>query len=301
MNQALGFIKPHAADHAAAWTRIQALLQSNGIQLQGEIQITGPEIRKAGLIDRHYAVIARVGAADSPAQLDLDAQGAARFQQAFGLAWADALAQGRLYSGVAAGRRFHLSAGPLMELWMAHHPVKLGGGFYAAYFPDQQVYVLNGFYPSIRDLYTADRAQVRCFLMNFDEARLTWRRFRDAVIGATDPAKADPASIRGALFRAGRELNLALDFRDNAIHASASPLEAALEKSVWLADFQPDSDPLFQYLAPRGWSWEDLLRIGRTNPLIPAGDRTLPLIDAVENLDTPAVAERLLALGIPAP
>jgi hypothetical protein len=291
MNQALGFIKPHAAASEPVWQTVKALLETQGIRVHSEVRITGPEIRKAGLIDQHYAVIARIGTCPAPQRLSVDPQGLKTFSDAFGISWTDALAARQIVSGAEAATRFKLAAPALMELWMTHQPVKLGGGFYAAYLPAQNAYILNGFYPSIRDIYTAESALIRCFLVDFDEASLPWHVFRDDVIGATDPARAVPGSIRGHLFRDCKRYGLSLDFRDNVIHASASPIEAVLEKSVWLPGYDPSSDPLFQRLAPHGWEWKDLVHLGRKNPHIPINDKSLPLIDAMENRDTPYVAE----------
>ena len=46
-------------------------------------------------------------------------------------------------------------------------------------------------------------------------------------IGATDPANADPGSIRG---------DLALSMPDNLVHGSDSPESAEREISLWFAD-----------------------------------------------------------------
>lgn len=297
MNQALGFIKPHAAASRPVWEAVRSQLEARGLRIHQERLLTGPEIRAGGLIDRHYAVIAQIGTCADPAQLPIDPRGLKTFAEAFGIAWTDAVANRRVISGLETGSRFQWSAPTLMSLWMKHKPVKLGGGFYAAYFPDQAVYVLNGFYPSIREIYTAESAQVRCFLLDFDAQQLSWQAFRDRVIGATDPARAEPDSIRGRLFRDGREYGVTLDFRDNVIHASASPLEAALEKSVWLPGFDPATDPLLQALEPDGWTWTDLIRLGRSNPLISVDGKSVPLIDAMENRDTDPVAEWIRGQG----
>jgi len=48
-----------------------------------------------------------------------------------------------------------------------------------------------------------------------------------ATIGATDPAAADPGSIRG---------DLALSMPDNLVHGSDSPETAAAEVALWFGD-----------------------------------------------------------------
>jgi nucleoside-diphosphate kinase len=60
------------------------------------------------------------------------------------------------------------------------------------------------------------------------------------VTGATNPEKADPQSIRGALGR-----NVASGVMENVIHASSDPVEAEREIRLW---FKPEEllRPLFQ-------------------------------------------------------
>ena len=62
----------------------------------------------------------------------------------------------------------------------------------------------------------------------WDARKLTWAAFRGDVVGATNPAKAAPGSLRGKLHAGWRALGLpAAPFgADNGIHASASPIEA---------------------------------------------------------------------------
>ena len=62
-------------------------------------------------------------------------------------------------------------------------------------------------------------------------------RFRDEVVGATDPATAAescPSSIRGHFFKHWQSLGLSAQphVGDNVIHGSASPLEAHSTEDV---------------------------------------------------------------------
>ena len=56
------------------------------------------------------------------------------------------------------------------------------------------------------------------------------------LIGATDPSKADPESIRGQIAARFEELGLhgPCSTGANGVHASASPLEGLAEKMNWL-------------------------------------------------------------------
>lgn len=287
-NLALGFIKPHASKSVSSWNWIQTTLNQRGIRLSSETDVTGPQIRKQGLIDRHYNVIATIGGCQNPMDLALNDNTLLAFQNAFGLSWTQAHTQGLLFSGMAALKKMTLTPDALMGLWAATKTAKIGPGFYAATI--QGIYVLNGFYPSIREIYTTDDVVIHCFLMEFDGDVLPWKTFRADVIGATDPAKAAPNSIRGALFQRRQELGLSMNARDNVIHASASPFEAMMERSVWMPSFATTDDPLWTALHGSGITLPALTNLANQNPTITLDGKTASAIDQLEDTDTPKTA-----------
>lgn len=301
-NLALGFIKPHAATSASVWDWVRTALEQRGIRVFAETVVTGPEIREKGLIDRHYTVIARVGGCSCPQTLELNDTTLAAFQNAFGLSWSQAAGRNLLFSGLAALQKLNVTPAALMGLWAAAKTAKIGPGFYAATI--QGILVLNGFYPSIREIYTTDDAMIRCFLLEFDGGVLPWKRFRAEVIGATDPAKAVATSIRGTLFQRRGEFGLAMDARDNVIHASASPFEAMTERAIWMPGFNLAADPLWQALAGSGISQSALATLAGQNPVVTLDGQTASAIDHMEDTDTPRTAtlvRSVLAIMPPLP
>lgn len=287
-NLALGFIKPHASKSVATWNWARTALEQRGIRVSAETVVTGPEILQQGLIDRHYTVIARVGGCSDPGTLELNAKALGAFQNAFELSWSQAIDRNLLFSGMAALKKLNVTAAALMGIWATVKPAKIGAGFYAASI--QGIYVLNGFYPSIREIYTADDALIRCFLMDFDGDSLPWKSFRADVIGATDPAKANPDSIRGTLFSRREAFGLTMNARDNVIHASASPFEAMTERSIWMPDFKLASDPLWKALTGSGIDQPSLASLAGNNPVVTLDGQTASAIDHMEDTDTPGTA-----------
>lgn len=287
-NLALGFIKPHASKSSATWEWVRAALERQGVRVYAETAVSAETIREKGLIDRHYAVIARIGGCSNPAALELDDQARLAFQTAFGVAWRDACEQACVFSGMEALRRLHVTAKQLMAAWAKTKAQKVGPGFYAASIDG--VFVLNGFYPSIREIYTEEGAGIRCFLMEFDGETLPWKVFRANVIGATDPIKAAAGSIRGELLRRQHEFGLQLSSRDNVIHASASPFEALMERLIWLPGFDPAVDPLVKAVAGAGVTVGMLSDLARRNPIIERGGKAASAIDHLEDVDTPEAA-----------
>ena len=65
---------------------------------------------------------------------------------------------------------------------------------------------------------------------------LSWKAFRDEVLGATDPKAAAAGSVRRVIYESYQSLDLPgrPNTGDNGVHASASPLEALAERANWL-------------------------------------------------------------------
>lgn len=296
-NLALGFIKPHAAASASVWEWVRERLGERAIRISRETVVTGPEIRDKGLIDRHYSVIAKVGGCAEPLSLELNDQACAAFQKVFGLSWTEACGKNRVFSGMAAVKRLKVDARALMARWAQVKAEKIAPGFYAAMVDG--VYVLNGFYPSIREIYTQEESTIRCFLMEFDGEVLPWKAFRAEVIGATDPAKAVAGSIRGDVLKGQLAFGLALNSRDNVIHASASPFEAFAERAIWLPAFDAANDPLVKALAGCGTGPAELAELAARNPVVALEGKVASVIDHLEDIDTPAAALLIRRLRSP--
>lgn len=298
-NQPLAFLKPHAAGSAVVEKFVRDVFHRRRIAIMAEGILTGPEIARGGLVDRHYSVIARVGSAKQASDLFLAPAGRTEFKNAFGVEWDAALAGNTVVSGMEALRLHRLSAKELFSRWGRVKTIRVGSGFYVGRLDDLGVFVMNGFYPSLREIYTADDARVVYFVLDVDPAALSWKKFRSSVIGATNPERAEAGSLRGRLLRQTREHGLTLDSRDNAIHASASPFEALVEKTIWVRHFDPTLDPLHEALAGT-LSLEDVLRLAAENPIVTLDGKSGPLIERLEDRDTADVAAALKAVKVPA-
>jgi ribosomal protein L12E/L44/L45/RPP1/RPP2 len=98
------------------------------------------------------------------------------------------------------------------------------------------IFVINGFYMSMREKYTQDSAKICWFVAEWDESACSWSDFRGKVLGATDPNEAAEGSARNTILKKWQELGLASEpnVGDNGVHASASPFEALAERMNWL-------------------------------------------------------------------
>jgi hypothetical protein len=134
----------------------------------------------------------------------------------------------------------------LEALWRVGKALKLAPGTYVA--KTGAYIVVNGFFGSMRAQYTdpikAPRG-LQWFALAWAEADLPWATFRADVVGATDPATAHAGSLRRRILASWQELGLgAAPFgAENGVHASASALEAAAERHIWLGRPLDGTDP----------------------------------------------------------
>lgn len=298
MNQAYVFIKPHAVDNQKVVEFVKECFDKNNIRVISAGEVCGPEIDRNGLIDKHYSVNAHVGTIADVRELHVNDATKDTFQKFFGESWDQAVDDGRVISGGVAQKKLQCATGvELRDRWDACGSKKVTGGMYVSFFSEENLYVLNGFYPSIREVFTNPDARLLTFVVEFDSKDLPWYEFRHRVIGVTNPADAEPNSIRGYMHSNGlEEFGMEVNCGDNVIHASASPFEALVEKTIWIDGFDSETDPLHNTLAAKGISDEKVVELFNENPFVEYDGEYNHLIDVLEDKDTPLVAEIIAAL-----
>lgn len=241
-NHAFLFIKPHALkgqSEDAVTLMVKATLMAAGISIDEEGDINAEEIDEKKLIDTHYGAIAAKAVILKPRELNVPDKGKAGFEKMFGLTWDDAVAQGKVYNAADAAALLGVDGAGLEGLWrgLTHGKdlIKFGGGFYCGKVGD--IYIMNGFYMSMRSDYCAPGEKIHYMTVHWDPRKLSWGDFRGQVLGATDPSEAPKGSVRRVLAENAESLGLApFNTGANGVHASASPLEAMAERKNWLAD-----------------------------------------------------------------
>ena len=161
--QAFVFIKPHAVT-AEAKALAAKKLAAAGITIYKEGSLGAAQIEKEKLIDNHYYAIANKASLSKPKELNPPAPKQARsairrairrairgndltpllplqadFEKKFGISWADALAQGKVYNAVDGCKKLGIDGSKMDKLWAGAKKggnlVKFGGGFYAGKIP----------------------------------------------------------------------------------------------------------------------------------------------------------------------
>uniref|UniRef100_A0A7S2TMS2 Nucleoside-diphosphate kinase n=1 Tax=Lotharella oceanica TaxID=641309 RepID=A0A7S2TMS2_9EUKA len=108
---------------------------------------------------------------------------------------------------------------------------------------EKPVFVINGFYMSMREKYTKPGKSIYFMTVEWPSASLSWEDFRAKVLGGTDPSAAAAGSVRNDIYLNWESLKLPgkPNVGDNGVHASASPFEGMCERLNWLgADLESD-------------------------------------------------------------
>jgi hypothetical protein len=253
-NSAFVFIKPHA-NNAATQQVVSDGLKARNITIVREGDFTGEEIDANMFIDQHYYAIASKATLLKPDQIPVPN---AKFQDAFGLSWEDAKAQGRAYNAIEACKVLGVDSEGLDSIWNTAKKVKLGGGFYCGELPVEgkdSIFVFNAFFMSMRSKFVAPGTSIHYYVVEFEPELLSWADFRGKVLGPTDPKAAPSDALRGQLLARWQELGLAYEpnVGDNGVHASASPFEGLAERMNWLK-VAPEDDAFGQVAIAAGIS-----------------------------------------------
>jgi len=290
-NTALVFVKPHAAGDACE-NFVRDGLQAAGVQIVGSGIKLAAEIDERKLIDRHYGSLAQLAMETQPADISLSPAALEGFASTYGVSWEEAVASSAVLRNDVALERLGVDGQGLEAMWRAGVQLKLAPGTYVSRLEGGEgIYTINGFYPAMRQQFVEPNAEVRYLVCEFDEAELSWRSFRQQVIGATDPAEAAPGSLRAELRSRWQELGLASAPSQglNGVHASAGPLEGLKERCVW-SGASIDEDPFAARLLESGVERGTLEGWLRDNPVVSLGGETGKVFDLTEELGAEDVA-----------
>ncbi len=236
-NQALLFIKPHGQVEGMS-KFLEVELKAAGLRVVKSGTLPGAYIDEKGAIDAHYSAIGTYAMKMQPKDLPISDDKKKEFETKFGVAFDVAATSGKMLNTAQALEKYSWT-NPIMgaefEKAKAKSGFKLAPGCYVAFLEEQQVYVINGFYATMREEYVAKSALVSWFIVSWPEATLSWADFRAKVLGATDPTVAETSSIRAKILanHASMKLPFVPNTGKNCLHGSASPLEALNERRIW--------------------------------------------------------------------
>lgn len=161
----------------------------------------------------------------------------------------------------------------------------------------EQIFVINGFYMSMRQKYTQDGAKIQYYVVEWDAKTLSWEDFRGQVLGATDPKESAEGSLRASVLAKYKEFGLAGEpnVGDNGVHGSASPFEAMCERMNWLgAELKEDS--FGSALLAAGISEETIMGWTK-DPQVAYGGAQASLFDSLEDVNSDVCLARCLEIA----
>jgi len=287
-NEAYVFIKPHAVTPQVV-DLVKKGLAKYGITILSEGTLDAKTIEDKLLIDNHYYAIANKASLTKPADLNPPEAKLKEFETHFGISWAQALKEGKVYNAVDACKAMGIDGAEMDRLWAkskdANNLVKFGGGFYAGKV-QQPIYVINGFYMAMREKYTKPPASIHYFVTEWDSSTLSWEDFRGKVLGATDPTTAESKAIRRQILDNWKSLGLTSkpNVADNGVHASASPFEAMAERINWVGA-KLKTDAFAQAMMAAGIS-EKMILAWTKDPQVPYKGKKGSLFDLLEDMDS---------------
>jgi hypothetical protein len=160
-----------------------------------------------------------------------------------------------LYGGLQMLDAFpDLTAVSLDYLWQNSSAVKLGGGAYcqALKLDGKAVYLVNGFHPRQLQHFTTPGRVIIVFTLT---GNVEWSVARNNFTGKTNPADAEPGSIRRTLLENKEKFGLqTVNSSWNGIHLSAGPVESLVELIRYNSDFSAG-----QVLKPSDFSFGRML------------------------------------------
>ncbi|HEX4959979.1 MAG TPA: hypothetical protein VF173_04005 [Thermoanaerobaculia bacterium] len=235
-NEFLFFLKPELTDVAGSKAAPEVLnlvlskIAGCGLEPFAIRVLPSGYLAKHKLLEQHYGVINRL--AHDP-RTALTASSRATFEQHYGVP----LEQANVLGGFEFLARFpEYTSATLDKLWMAEKSTKLGAGTYCRPVQAQgeTVYLINGFHPSQIEHYTKPGRSIVVFALR---GPLNWSKARNELVGATDPSRAQPESIRGTLLARSVALGIGeISQAVNGVHLSAGPVEGLIELGRYLLD-----------------------------------------------------------------
>lgn len=290
------FLKPHAnTDAVKEFVKTHLLKAEFEIIEQDPIHEHPRELQAK--LEKHYSTMHRHALTLAPEKILLQPAALEAFQACFQKSWKEVLSEGGVLNAAESLERLDLSPVELKKHWelleMGRDKVKLRSGVYAGRIHGRVV--VNGFYIEMWAKMTEQLASSKRSIAWFDirwTNQKCWRDFRTAVVGDTLPASARHGSLRRRIYEAWKELGLPAQpsLGENALHASASPFEAMVDRHNWMGtEFEKDD---FGEQLLREGIVESVLRRWSCDPIVNYGGRQTSIFDLFENLDHTACLER---------
>jgi len=242
------FIKPHASSNAVI-SHVRELFERFGVNVTSQGKLAGSAILSSGIFEKQFVELEANAILFDVKDIFLAEAEHKLFFAKFDISWKELIKQKKLLNMKAETlTQIGLSSESLNDLCLkSAMQIRIRKGLYIfridelpkTAFRKAPIWIINGFYPSLRDSYVSPLptvSSVNYMVVEWDSTQLSWSKFMTDILGSRDCSKAKLTSIRGSMFRDWQRLGLPAPptLRDNCVHASASALAGLRERLIWI-------------------------------------------------------------------
>ena len=257
------------------------------------ILILGNEyLKKYDIMAQHYGVINRLAREGKDA---LSEDAIKRFKEIYG----QSVEEAEILGGFQFLKRFpFFNPRSLNVLWENLTLNKLASGTYSAKMKmgKEILYLINGFHPYQLEHFIGEGRTIVVMVVTSDT---DWSVLRRDMIGATNPEKANPGSIRRILLERKDELHIdEVSQGYNGVHLSAGPIEGLAEMVRFLSDYEknerlsPENTRMGKLILESGIS-KDELKWLLSNPIVEYEGKKISVFDLTEEVNLEDAIQKL--------
>ena len=246
-NFAFVYIKPNANTPAVRDLVHDMLLDhinpldDGGGRIIAEYDISSELIQEGNLVEKQFKLLAHHAMIRSGSSVEISNND---FKAAFGEDLHLVKNEKRIYNAREALSGLACNPHALEQAWREAEKDSSKGKIHC-FGPDcycgnlllngKNVYVMNGFFMAMREEYVKAGSSTHAYVIQWNADTLSWKDFSTRAIGAADPFKALPDSLRKIIFEKYQTLGMSTQssLANDCIHASASPLEGLAERIHW--------------------------------------------------------------------
>ena len=256
INQAVLFSKPlHHLDISFTSDElnyeIQQYLKSNEIYIRLNKKINGKNLESKNILNNHYRIYDYATNIDSILNLEISDISIKFFEEKFSVKWNAAIDTNKLDTVNNIKKRYNLSNKEISDIWnddKNDKVIKLQPGLVVSYIKTLDIFLINGFYPYMIELFYNHFYDMNYYVVEFDSKKINWINFRKDILGATNCSKSLKTSFRGLMYSKFKVTNPGTN---NFIHGSAGPLEGLIERIVHEQSLALSTNPIGVYLLSR--------------------------------------------------
>ena len=230
---------------------IQNFLDIHNIYIRSYKKINGIDLKSHKTLNKHYGIYDYAASIDKIQDLIISKKAKIIFEKKYNIGWEKAIELKKLDSLKNLKKRYNFSSLELSNLWNDkdnNQVIKVQPGLVISYISSLDIFLTNGFFPLMIDLFYNPIFIMNYYVIEFDSDKLKWDEFRKNILGITDCSKSSKDSFRSLMYKKYKVCNPGTN---NFVHGSAGPFEALIERMIHEKNFSFSTNPIGVYLLTR--------------------------------------------------